>query len=68
MSEKWNPTPKERQYIDLIASMCIDTACGSGVNDCATFVSNLRMIANQMENLSGEQSIGAAKQTEKTIS
>ena len=47
----WQPTSKEAQYVKLIMSMCADCLMHSGTMDYATFTSNLRMIADQLDQI-----------------
>ena len=47
----WEPNIVERPYVEIIASMACDTLAGSGVETRDTFVSNLRLIADQMERI-----------------
>jgi hypothetical protein len=47
----WQPTLKEEQYVKLIMSMCTDCLMHRGTVDCATFTGNLRMIADQLDQI-----------------
>jgi len=47
----WQPTSKEAQYVKLIMSMCADCLMHRGTVDRATFTGNLRMIADQLDQI-----------------
>lgn len=47
----WRPTAQERTYLELVMSMATDSLLVRGVATRGTFTSNLRMIADQMDNL-----------------
>ena len=60
MSEAyWIPTAEERKYVNLIASMAIDTLVGKGVADKGTFIANLKTMIRLM--LEIQESALAAK-------
>ena len=50
----WLPNEAEMKYVELVASMCISSQMGQGVVDCRAFTSNLRMVADQMDQLGVE--------------
>jgi len=47
----WQPDGEERRYVECTASMTLDTLRADGVADRATFIANLRAIANGLERI-----------------
>lgn len=47
----WTPNDKEEPYVSTIGRMALDALASNGVNDRATFIFNLRGLANCLENL-----------------
>lgn len=45
----WTPNAEERRFVECVASMAFDALRSDGVLDRATFVANLRAIANGLE-------------------
>jgi len=51
ISAYWKPSPDENQRLELIASMTIDCVGRGGTDKRSTYISNIRAICNQMEEL-----------------
>ena len=47
----WQPSAEENKYLELIASMTIDCIGHSGTHTRSTYINNLRMICDKMENI-----------------
>ena len=47
----WKPDEQDTQFINLIASMCVDTLSGYGVDSKETFIVNLEMICKVLSKL-----------------
>lgn len=47
----WVPNEREEKYINLIQSMCLDSLMKKGVKSKKAFISNLRMISNELESI-----------------
>ena len=46
---RWKQTANETRYLELIASMTVDSLIGKGADTRSTFTANLRVIAEQLD-------------------
>jgi hypothetical protein len=47
----WEPTENEKRYLQLIISMSVDCCMGRGTQDRRTYTDNLRVCANQIDEI-----------------
>ena len=45
----WKPSEEEKKYLELLLSMVTDCLLGRGTEDEKTFLANLKLIANRMD-------------------
>lgn len=62
----WQPNSEERRYVECTASMSLDSLQHRGVADRATFVANLRAIADCLEELPRSVPDAANPDSERT--
>ena len=53
--KRWKVLAKEKEYLELIISMTTDCLMGKGTDSRSAYTSNLRMIANCIDAISGEE-------------
>lgn len=51
MNDNWKPNEEEIKYLDLVLSMTVDSKMETGVVNRETYISNLRFICDQMEEI-----------------
>jgi hypothetical protein len=49
----WRPNKIEERYLRLIAGMTVDCLMGNGTQNRKAFTNNLRVCANQLDDLMG---------------
>ncbi len=59
----WIPNKKEGQFLDTIAAMTIDCRMGKGTNNKETYTSNLRTMADLLDDIRDEQDIQRGQTT-----
>jgi len=50
----WHPSTEERKYIELIVSMSVDCLMNKGTVDAMTYVANLKIAANSIQEIANK--------------
>ena len=53
----WVPGKKEQEFLKLIIAMTSDCIMGVGINKKTTYISNLEMIINRLEEIPDDTTI-----------
>jgi hypothetical protein len=53
----WQPDKKEESFLRIILGMTTDCLLGDGVSNLSTYISNLKMYVNALEQIKNQQAL-----------